>query len=350
MTKKKKVKNEIVKNENKSIYYSYDELRSHQKLFNFILTGRGCGKTFQAKKLGIKDYLKSNGEQEFMYVRRYESEFEEVDKFFDDIIKADLFPNHEFTVKGNTGYCDKKVMCHFVALSTSLKRKSTAYPKVTKIFFDEFIISRKKQRYLFDEINTWLDLYSTVSRGRDVIAFFMANNVSYVNPYFSYFKFNIDKSKRFIKSPVKEDVILELYKNDDFIEKQKNTRFGRLIDGTSYGDFNLYNESLQDDECFIVPKMSCKRIFYCSFLYEGVEYGVWYVDDYRTYYVDKKINDTSKKRYSVTMLDHREGYINIRFARHDYRIKGFKELFGLGLIVFQSQEVKIAFYDILKYI
>lgn len=338
------------KNKNKSKYYSFDELRSHQCMFNYVLSNRGSGKTFGAKIMAIRDFLKSDGKQQFMYVRRYASELEDTDLFFNDIVESGIFEGHDFKVKGSVGFCDGEVICYFVALSTSLQKKSVPYPLVTKIIYDEFIISRNTQRYLKDEMLIFLDLVSTVTRDRsNVVVFCLANNVSFVNPHFSYWKIVVDKNKRFTKDKNKQ-IIVELYTNDKFIEEQKKTTFGKIIDGTKYGSFNLYNESLQDDECFIVPKMNNKKIFYCSFLLENNEYGVWYVDDYKTYYVDDKINPTSKKRYSVNITEHKEGYINIKFARRDYKIRSFKELFGKGLIVFKSMEVKVAFYEILKYL
>lgn len=332
------------------IYYNFDEIRSHNCMINYILSNRGSGKTFGAKVMCIKDFLKSNGEQEFMYVRRYNTELEDKDLFFNDIIEANIFPDCEFTVKGNIGYCNGEIMCYFMALSTSLQKKSVPYPKVTKIIFDEFIVNTTTQRYLKDEITVFLELISTVVRKRDNVSVFcLANNISYVNPHFSFWGITVDGSKRFTKDKTKK-VIVEIYNNKDFVKEQKKTTFGSIIKNTKYGKYNIENESLKDNDCFIVPKMSNKKIFYCSFLFNNVEYGVWYVEDYKTYYIDDKINNTSKKRYSVNLEEHKEGYINIKFARMDFRIRNFKNLFARGLIVFKSQEIKVNFYEILKYL
>lgn len=332
------------------IYYSFDEIRSHQCMLNYVLSNRGSGKTFGAKVMCIKDFIKSNGEQQFMYVRRFASELEDKDMFFNDIIESNLFPDYEFTVKGNIGYCNGEIICHFVPLSTSLQKKSVPYPKVTKIIYDEFIINRNTQRYLKNEVIIFLELISTVVRNRDnVTVFCLGNNLSYVNPHFSYFGITVDGNKRFTKSNNKQ-IVVEIYNNKNFAKAQKKTTFGKIIKDTKYGKYNIENANLQDSDCFIVPKMPYKKIFYCSFLLNSKEYGVWYVEDYKTYYVDDKINNTSKKRYSVNLDEHKEGYINIKFARMDFRIRNFKNLFAKGLIVFKSQEIKINFYEILKYL
>ena len=141
-------------------FYSYNELRSRQGLFNFILSNRGGGKTFGAKLIGIKDYLKKG--QQWIYVRRYDSELDNRSQFFDDIANSEFYNDYEFKVHGYQGFIrpkevDEKTgeyvdsslntnewepMMYFIPLSVSLKFKSTAYPLVTKIFFDEFIIDK----------------------------------------------------------------------------------------------------------------------------------------------------------------------------------------------------------------
>ena len=61
-------------------YYNYDRICSYNACFNFILTNRGYGKSYGAKKRAITRY-KKYGEQ-FVYVRRYKSELKKVGMFF----------------------------------------------------------------------------------------------------------------------------------------------------------------------------------------------------------------------------------------------------------------------------
>ena len=53
------------------MYYDYDKISSYNATFNMIITNRGFGKTYGAKKRAINKFLKK-GEQ-FIYVRRYKS-------------------------------------------------------------------------------------------------------------------------------------------------------------------------------------------------------------------------------------------------------------------------------------
>ncbi len=124
---------------NNSIFYNYNRIRSYNALFNFIISNRGGGKTYGAKKMCINNFLKRK--EQFVYVRRYKSEIKEVrDNFFSDISQE--FQDHELTVNGSKIYIDGEIAGYFIPLSVSQKYKSTAYPFVTTIVYDEFIIDK----------------------------------------------------------------------------------------------------------------------------------------------------------------------------------------------------------------
>ena len=55
-----------------SMYYSFDDILSRNGVFNFIIGGRGIGKTYGAKKIAIDTYLETG--KQFIYLRRYKSE------------------------------------------------------------------------------------------------------------------------------------------------------------------------------------------------------------------------------------------------------------------------------------
>ena len=51
--------------------------------------------------------------------------------------------------------------------------------------------------------------------------------------------------------PCHGDILIELVSDDEFIKAKKQTRFGKLISGTKYGDYSIENEFLQDNKVFI---------------------------------------------------------------------------------------------------
>lgn len=330
------------------MFYDYNTIRTHNCIYNFILSNRGGGKTYGAKLLGIKDFLKT-GEQ-FAYVRRYNSEFSNKEQFFDDIIANQEFEGHEFSVKGYKGYCDGKVMCYFIPLSISQKFKSTAYPLVTKIFFDEFIIDKGVLKYLKNEVEVFNDLFETIGRKRDNInAFFLANNVSLVNPYFTYFNVNVNPNKRFSKNK-SNTVVVELFTDEDFIEEKLNTRFGQLIKDTNYGQYAINNKSLRDNNAFIIPRPKTQMKFVCSLKLDNLEIGVWKEIDGDIVYLDKKFNPNSRERYAITKDNHTPQYNIITKVKKLKVIDKLKLEYANNNLYFSSQEVKSAYYDILKYI
>jgi hypothetical protein len=79
-------------------YYDFGPILSRNAAWNFIVGGRGIGKSYGAKKLAIKDYIRK-GEQ-FIYLRRFEEELTARDQFFADV--AWEFENEwDFRPNGN---------------------------------------------------------------------------------------------------------------------------------------------------------------------------------------------------------------------------------------------------------
>ena len=123
-------------------------------------------------------------------------------------------------------------MGHFVALSTSLNLKSVPFPDVTLICYDEFVIGGGSQQYIKGEVTIFAELMSTVIRKRnDCRVFLLANNISMVNPYFSYFDVRPKVNERFTMAQDGE-LVVEIGTNNEFIEEMKQTKFGVLFKNT----------------------------------------------------------------------------------------------------------------------
>lgn len=229
-------------------FYNFDRIRSYNKMYNMIVGARGCGKTYGAKKIAIRNFIKK-GEQ-FVYVRRYKSEIKEdrkFEQFFDDIRQE--FPEHELTIKGSKAYCDGVICGYAKPLSTASSVKSVPFPLVTTIIFDEFIIDGG-YNYLCNEAERFLDLCSTIVRQRNnVTIYLLANNVTVANPYYAFWGICPKKNERFII--INDEAILEQVSNEVFIKESENNRFTKLIKNTDYYKFNILNESIQDNEEFI---------------------------------------------------------------------------------------------------
>lgn len=338
------------------MYYSLNEVRTYNKLYNFILSGRGGGKTYAAKLVGIKSYLKNK--EQFVYVRRYKTEFSTIELFFNDIIQNDEFPEYEFKANKKNGFIRKKgekdwdIICFFIPLSIQQVFKSTPYPRVSKIFFDEFIIDKGNITYLNNEPIKMLELCSTIMRRREnVRVFFLGNNISLVNPYFSFFNINIEPGKEFVIPKNNDEIVVQLYSNQDFENSMKATKFGKLIKGTIYEGYSICNETLSDNKEFIIEKRpQGNSIFICSFKIGYKEIGIWEYRELGFYYVDFKIDENSKNRYTLTKEDHSPNYTLIDIAKTKPFIPKIKKCYSEGLCNFSNQEVKNLFIHSLRYL
>jgi hypothetical protein len=319
------------------MYYSNSKILSYNKLFNFIVGNRGGGKSYNAKQWVINAFLKDGSQ--FIYLRRYKTELEHIGNYFADVAPA--YPDHEFSVKGKYFYIDGAIAGYAVALSTSQKEKSTSYPKVTKIVFDEFIIEKSVYHYIRNEVQLFLDFYETVARTRDVIVEFISNAITMVNPYFTYFKIAPRMGSKFTKYP---ESVIELYKSDEFIQMKKDTRFGKIISGTPYGDYAIENVFLRDNNTFI-EQMTGKCKYWCCIVYMGVEYGVWFNPDNGLIYVNKKTDPSRNYRFCFTTDDHQPNHILLKNIKSVKMIRNIRDAYELSLVRFDNIKTKAAFYE-----
>lgn len=326
-------------------WYNYDRINSYNATLNFILTNRGFGKTFGAKCSVIKKFIKK-GEQ-FVYVRRYKTELNDIHKFFDSPDLRKKFKTHTFEVKGKTFYIDGKIAGYAIALSTSQKLKSVDYPFVTTIIFDEFIVDKGCIRYLTNEVDVFLDLFETIARKRNnVKAYLLANNVSIVNPYFTYFDVTPKKTERFTIARDGE-LVIEMCTDTVFINEKLETKFGKLIKGTKYADYSIYNNSLRDSEVFIEkrPKRNTSPVM--SITYNAETAMVWL--DYKTgiFYCDDKYMKTCNE-YVLSCEDHNPNTLLNASGINLNMLKQLISYFQVGRVRFSDQNVKHLMYDVFR--
>ena len=315
------------------MYYDYHDLLTHNALFNFIVGNRGSGKTFGFKKWAISSFLKTG--KQFIYLRRYKSEIDDMSGFFGDV--SEHFPECEFEVKGKKLYINKKLAGYLVSLSNALVKKSVNYNEVDKIGFDEFVIDKGNLRYLQNEVVKFLEFYETVARMRDdVRAVFMSNAVSIVNPYFLYWDLKPNPNKRFTK---KGHMLIEFVRNDEFVEAKYKTRFGQIIKGTEYGDYAIENKFLLDNDTF-VEKKTPEAKFICSVSYNGTNYGFWV--DYKEgkFFVSYKLDPSNKHSYSLTDADHNPNKMLLRNKKHAFYLVRFIEAYEGGYCYFENMQIK----------
>lgn len=269
---------------NPNIWYNRSELLSNNGLFNFTLGARGVGKTFDFKLWAV------TSPNQTVWVRRYVEDIKSLcgdngNKFMNDLITEGKIPEDtEYYMDNNMLYVNDVAKVYFVGLSTARRLKSQSFPKVDKIIFDEFLEEETRtSAYLKDEVNLFLGLYETINRLRtgedgrkDVRVFFLANKTSFVNPYFSFWHIT-PFEKRFKK--FKDGlIVVENYINEEFVKVKKETKFGKLIEGTEFGKFAIDNMAWHDDYAF-VKKRSNKARAMCNVKYNDTIIGLWMDSD-----------------------------------------------------------------------
>lgn len=316
-----------------NFYYDFHALLSHNALFNFVIGNRGAGKTYGAKKWAIKTFLKTGAQ--FIYLRRYKTEFAEFGNFFADIMHE--FPDVEFEVKGRNIYINGQLAGYGIPLSTALTRKSISYHLVDKIIFDEFVIDSKVIHYLNNEVGHFLEFYETVARMRDnVRVCFLSNAVSIVNPYFLYWNIKPKGNKRFTKYG---HMLVEFVKNQDFIDAKYKTRFGQIIKGTKYGNYAVENEFLKDNDVFVEKKSGNAR-FEFSIFYNGYTYGFW--TDYKAglCYVSNDYDPSSTLQFAVTDHEHNLNMMLVKSASKSHLLSGAIKAYQGGWLRFEDIQIK----------
>lgn len=324
------------------MYWDIKEALSYNALFNFVIGNRGGGKTYGFKKWAVEDFIKTG--RQFVYVRRYKTELTDFAKYFDDLKANGEFDGHELTIKGKKALIDGKEAGFAIALTTGITKKSTSFPRVNKMCFDEFMLERGNYRYLTDEVNKFLGLYDSVFRMRDGIVFFLSNAISITNPYFIYFDLDLPKNQKKIRA--KNDILVQLVEDTEFIQARSATRFGRIITGTTYGDYAIDNQFTADNDTF-VEKRTPNTKYYCTLHYDDCSFGIWVDYVAGLIFMTRGANNNYPIQYAITTKDHKPNLILLRDKRNRH-LKLIYSAYEWGKMRFDSINTKNRFMEIYK--
>jgi hypothetical protein len=330
-----------VKIMDKALYYNPNKMLSYNRILNFVIGSRGIGKSYSWKVHPIKRFLKY-GEQ-FIYLRRYKPELKKVNQYFDNV--KEEFPGVELKVKGREFYVNGKIAGWAIPLSSWQSEKSNAYPNVSTIIFDEFLREKDNSGYIPNEVSALLNLMDTVFRDREncrCVA--LSNAVSVVNPYFLYFNLIPNINKRFNAN---ESILIEIPDSKDFSEERRKTRFGKLIDGTDYGEMSLDNDFVNDSNVFI-EKRSKESKYVFTVVYKGMNMGVWVDNDLGLLFLSHDHDPSSKKVFALSKEDLTENVMLISGWKKNYYLKKLVGSFMAGYLRFDNQVLRTTGYELFK--
>lgn len=335
----------------KQRFYNLFKARTTNRIFLFIIGGRGLGKSFSLKKVFVDDFL--NKGYQFIYIRRYATELDlTFDNYFNDI--SNEYPDHTFRAEGGkirTFYIDEKIAGYACSLSEFKYYKSVALDDVFNLGFDEFLpedatyIKRNGNPYY--EVDQCFNFYQTVARKygqafkKGVRFYFIANATDFNNPYFK--ALNLDdlflRGAKKVKTP---DIYAELVDSNDYtaINEIADSQFGHMIKNTRYGEYAINNTFYNDSSEFIKGKLpsGAKHVF--NILYMGDKYGVWVDNGTGIFYITSKYDPKCKTNYALTNLDHSINTTLIENTKNQPQMKILRDAYNNGFVLFKDPTCK----------
>lgn len=192
----------MARKQTKQVYYSLDPIKQIGAHYNVIFGERSNGKTSAVLEDILDDWI-DNGRQGG-YIRRYEEDIKgrngesvwsSIDSERNLVYEKTGGEWERIVYKSRKWYLarwDEKLQrnitqgepfCYAFCLVQAEHYKSTAYPNVGIILFDEFLT---RQRYMINEFVEFTNLLSTIIRDRDDVKIYMLGNT--VNKYCPYFE------------------------------------------------------------------------------------------------------------------------------------------------------------------
>jgi len=335
-------------------YYNFDRVYSYNAAYMYVIGARGLGKTYGAKKRVIKNYIAKK--EQFIYLRRYSTELKGRITFFADI--AHEFPEWNFRVHGSVAQIAKastgdetgkkrkwETIGYFVQLSNAQAQKSVAYPAVTTIIFDEFIIEKSALHYLPNEAKAFNDFYSTVDRWKDKTrVLFLANAVSIMNPYFLEYKIMPNEKTGEILTAMDGFIVAHFADSAEFATGVYKTKFGKFIQGSEYATFSVGSEFLDNNGRMLGTKPPEAK-YYCSIETKQGTFSVWI--DYRGpfYFIQEKRPKTEMLYTMVPELMESGKYLMVY---SDKVVQYLRSAFKGGKVWFDTPKARNAFTEIFK--
>ena len=183
-------------------YWDILPILSRNARYNVIFGERSNGKTYGTLQYALEEYFAGRGE--IAYVRRWEEDFrgKQAQTLFDSLVMNGvisrlskgkyndvIYNSHRWYLCKRNIENPKDVIIHDTpfayafAITSAEHYKSSNYPRIRNIIFDEFL---SRESYLPNEFVDFMSIISTIVRLRDDVKIFMLGNT--VNQYSPYFR------------------------------------------------------------------------------------------------------------------------------------------------------------------
>ena len=343
------------------MYWSCKRTKSRNAMLNFIVGNRGAGKTFGYLDFCVERWLKTRRTKKpemFMYARRTKEELKPLaisrpGKLFEKLSRV-KYRDHKFKADSGNLYIDDEICGYAVAVTEMPGLKSVDYPLVRYFALDEFIIDRGLvgQHYIRgeEEPQILLDFYQTVDRDEDRLTmFFLANAITENNPYFNFFNLRMPPPTKIRLFGDDQEILVDNVADPELIAKKQGTRFGKMIEGTKYGEYSISNKMLRDSETFVAHKPpTCA--YKCTLIYLSKELGVWYDTRNGVYYISFDVERDNPIRYAVTDDDHRPNIMLMKGTKKSPYLVNLLTAYDMGRVYYENKKIANWFREIVRII
>ena len=296
-------------------YVDIKRILDYQMPFNFIVGGRGTGKTYGALKHVYENSIR------FMLMRRTQAQCDLINKPEFNPFKALAYDlKKDIAVKSISKYNsmlveeseeDIKVLGYTCALSTIANMRGFDASDVELLLYDEFIPERH-ERQLKNEGSAFLNAYETINRNRELQgrkplqvlclanAFNMANAIFLELGLVGITEKMIQKGNNFYLN--KDKGILIVLLNESKISNLKRNTALYKIAGGSYTDMALSNDFAYNDASGIGSQNLKSYTLICTVgeisIYKHKADRIYYISEHKTGTADEFNSDeVGLKRY-----------------------------------------------------
>ena len=349
----------------KEKFYTLDNILQHKADYNIIYGERSNGKTTSVLLYAFEQHCKNNYQGQLAIIRRYQDDYKGAkgQQMFDSFIHnkwVEKYTNGEYnSIKY---YSAQWFLCKYdedgeliskrdrpfamaFSLSSEEHYKSTSYPDVKWILFDEFIA---RTMYLQQEFVLFQNLLSTIIRLRDDVVIFMCGNT--INKYCVYFaEMGLSNIKKQDKGTIDiytygDNELKVAVEYSDFPAKKKKSN--------KYFAFNNPKLNMITEggwEIDIYPHLPLKYVpknvlykFYIKFDSETLECEIIRIDGNVFIYIHRKTKpiDENTKRYVYQQtVDYRRNYKTNILKPTDEIDSKIYEIIRKGKIFYQDNEI-----------
>lgn len=170
----------------------------------------------------------------------------------------------------------------------------------------------------------------------------------YTNPYFLYFNLTLpfNNDIKLFKDGL---ILLQYMKNEEYRQVKRETKFGKLIAGTSFEDYAINNKALNENKIFLSKKQGSAK-FSFAFIFNNEIYGVWVDYNQGLVFVSSDYEKNTHFLFATTLADHSPNTLLLSSVKHYNCWKVFVTAFRQGNIRFENMKIKNICNELIKHL